>query len=46
MRRFNRELGTTFLIVTHDTRIAARCERVIELVDGRVLRDVSSAATG
>jgi lipoprotein-releasing system ATP-binding protein len=39
MQRFNRELGTTFLIVTHDTRIADRCARVIEIVDGRVLRD-------
>lgn len=39
MQRFNRELGTTFLVVTHDSRIAARCNRVIELVDGRVQRD-------
>jgi lipoprotein-releasing system ATP-binding protein len=38
MQRFNRELGTTFLVVTHDTRIADRCQRVIELVDGRVQR--------
>ncbi len=39
MRRFNRELGTTVLVVTHDPRIAARCERVVELVDGRVRSD-------
>jgi len=44
LQRFNRELGTTFLIVTHDTRIADRCERVIELVDGKVRRDESSRA--
>jgi lipoprotein-releasing system ATP-binding protein len=36
MRRFNRDAGTAFLIVTHDPRIAERCDRVIELVDGRV----------
>lgn len=36
MRRFNRERSTTFLVVTHDPRIAARCGRVIEIVDGRV----------
>jgi len=39
MRRFNRELGTTFLVVTHDTRIAGRCDRVIEIVDGRLKSD-------
>jgi lipoprotein-releasing system ATP-binding protein len=36
MRRFNRESGTAFLIVTHDPRIAQRCDRVIEMVDGRI----------
>ncbi len=36
MRGFNRERGTTFLVVTHDPRIAARCGRVIEIVDGRI----------
>jgi lipoprotein-releasing system ATP-binding protein len=39
MRQFNREFGTTFLVVTHDLRIAERCSRVIELVDGRIVRD-------
>jgi lipoprotein-releasing system ATP-binding protein len=42
MRRFNREYHTSFLIVTHDPRIAARCERVIEIVDGRVTSDRST----
>ncbi len=39
MRRMHAELNTSFLIVTHDPRLASRCDRVIELVDGRVLRD-------
>ena len=39
MRRFNRELGTTVLVVTHDPRIADACDRVVELVDGRVRSD-------
>ncbi|MBL9017826.1 MAG: ABC transporter ATP-binding protein [Myxococcales bacterium] len=43
MRKFNRDLGTTLLVVTHDTRIADRCDRVIELVDGRVQSDVRRA---
>jgi lipoprotein-releasing system ATP-binding protein len=38
MRRFNRESGTAFLIVTHDPRIADRCDRIVELVDGRLKR--------
>jgi lipoprotein-releasing system ATP-binding protein len=39
MRRFNRELATTFLVVTHDPRIAGDCDRIVELVDGRVQSD-------
>jgi lipoprotein-releasing system ATP-binding protein len=39
MRRFNRESQTTFLIVTHDARIADQCDRVVEIVDGRVRSD-------
>jgi len=37
MREFNRERGIAFLIVTHDPRLAARCDRVIELLDGQVV---------
>jgi len=37
--RLNRERGVTLVIVTHDPRVAARCARVIELLDGRVVRD-------
>jgi lipoprotein-releasing system ATP-binding protein len=39
LRRFNRDAGTAFLVVTHDPRIADRCDRVIELVDGRLRSD-------
>ncbi|MEI8255573.1 MAG: ABC transporter ATP-binding protein [Deltaproteobacteria bacterium] len=39
MREFNRELGVAFLIVTHDPRLAARCDREIDLVDGRIVSD-------
>jgi lipoprotein-releasing system ATP-binding protein len=44
LRHFNREQGTAFLIVTHDPRLAARCDRVIELVDGRITSDRVGAA--
>ncbi len=40
MRSLNVANGTTFLIVTHDPRLAARCDRLVELVDGRILADV------
>ena len=39
MRRMHAELSTSFLVVTHDPRLARRCDRVIELVDGRIKRD-------
>lgn len=39
MREFNREQGTAFLVVTHDPRLAARCDRIIELVDGQIAGD-------
>ena len=39
MRRFNRERATTFVVVTHDPRIAAGCDRVVELLDGKIRSD-------
>jgi lipoprotein-releasing system ATP-binding protein len=39
LRRFNRDFGTALLIVTHDPRLAARCDRIVELVDGRIAAD-------
>jgi lipoprotein-releasing system ATP-binding protein len=43
MRRYNRERGTAVVIVTHDTRIAERCARVVEVIDGRIHRDERTA---
>jgi lipoprotein-releasing system ATP-binding protein len=44
LRQFNEKAGTTFLIVTHDPRLAARCDRIVELVDGRVVSDQPNQA--
>jgi lipoprotein-releasing system ATP-binding protein len=43
MRRMHAELNTSFLVVTHDPRLAARCDRVLELVDGRLVHDGAAA---
>ena len=45
MRRFNARSGTAFLIVTHDPRLARRCDRIIELVDGAIAGDRPNLAT-
>ena len=37
MRQVNQEHGTTFLMVTHNMELATRCDRTIELVDGRIV---------
>ena len=37
LREFNQDHGSACLIVTHDPRLAARCDRVISLVDGQVV---------
>jgi lipoprotein-releasing system ATP-binding protein len=36
MREVNRTSGASFLIVTHNMDLARRCDRIIEVVDGRV----------
>ena len=45
MRSVSVTSGTTFLIVTHDPRLAKRCDRIIELVDGQIHSDTPNAAT-
>jgi ABC-type lipoprotein export system ATPase subunit len=39
MHEMNRELGTTFIIVTHDPAVARRTERVLIMGDGRIVRE-------
>lgn len=38
--------GRTIIIVTHDPSVAARCQRVIRLHDGKVATDERNAKTG
>ena len=44
MRRLHAERGTTFIVVTHDPRLAARCDRTVTLVDGRISSDAAAPA--
>ncbi|HEX9954119.1 MAG TPA: ABC transporter ATP-binding protein [Allosphingosinicella sp.] len=37
-----RETGATLLVITHDPALAARCERVLEMADGRIVRDTAA----
>ena len=39
LMELNRELGTTLVLVTHDTDLASRAHRIIRLSDGRVVAD-------
>jgi lipoprotein-releasing system ATP-binding protein len=39
LREVNRAQKVTFLVVTHDHRLAARTDRIIELVDGHIVSD-------
>lgn len=38
-RDVNRQSGTTFIIITHDRRIAEQTDRIIEIKDGRIVMD-------
>jgi lipoprotein-releasing system ATP-binding protein len=46
MRNVNRESGTTFLMVTHNVKMANQCDRIIELVDGKITTEIVSQNIG
>lgn len=39
-RKINQELGTTFIIITHDRRVAEKADRIVEILDGRISLDI------
>ena len=39
MRRLNRERGFTFIIVTHDLDVGRRTDRIVRMLDGRVVEE-------
>lgn len=46
LRRSNKELDQTMLIITHDENIALQCDRVIVLTDGKIVSDSFTAQSG
>ena len=41
LQRFNRELGQTIVLVTHDTRVSEVCSRVLTMADGVITNEKS-----
>lgn len=41
LKDINKEFQSTFIVITHDKKIAERTDRIIELKDGKVYTDVS-----
>jgi lipoprotein-releasing system ATP-binding protein len=39
LRKLNRNYGQTFILVTHDENMAAKTDRIIRIVDGRIVDD-------
>jgi lipoprotein-releasing system ATP-binding protein len=37
LRRVSREQGTAVLFVTHNPELAARCDKTIQVIDGRLI---------
>jgi lipoprotein-releasing system ATP-binding protein len=40
LRDINKRFGTTFVVITHDRRIAEKADRIIEIKDGRINMDI------
>jgi len=38
-REINEKYGTTFVVVTHDRRVAEHTDRIVEIKDGRIIAD-------
>jgi putative ABC transport system ATP-binding protein len=44
--QIRRERGTTVVVATHDVVVASRCDRIVRLLDGKVVEDVRVEAAG
>lgn len=39
LHRLNQEVGTTIILITHDTKIARTAKRIVQISDGKILQD-------
>lgn len=39
LRGINEKMKTTFIVITHDNRIAEKADRIVEIKDGKVIED-------
>ena len=39
LKSINKKLGTTFLLVTHDSDVAQQCSRILRMEDGQIVSD-------
>lgn len=46
LKEINRENNTTLVMVTHDREVALRSDRIIELVDGSICRNIDIRKSG
>lgn len=42
MREINKELKTTFILITHDQKVAQQTDRIIEIKDGKLHMDINN----
>jgi len=40
MRDINKKFNTTFVVITHDRRIAEKADRIVEIKDGKISMDI------
>lgn len=41
LKKINQDMGTVFLLITHERHIAAKSNRVVEMLDGEIIKDYS-----
>jgi len=46
LRELNSKMGVTIIMVTHNEKIAEKCDRVIEMKDGKIVKDRKGKEVG